>query len=56
MVFQFSAGKEVVVFFVASANSENFKGLCHLRRMHALMRSTSKSLAQLFQIPLFLSV
>ena len=28
------------------------KGLCHTRRMRASMRSTLKSLAQLFQIPL----
>ena len=28
-----------------------FKGLCHPRRMRALVKSTLKSLAQIFQIP-----
>ena len=34
-----------------SPDSGTFKGLCHPRRMRALIRSTLKSLAQLFQIP-----
>ena len=37
--------------FVALTSTLLVKGLCHPRGMRPLMRSTLKSLAQLYQIP-----
>ena len=45
----------IIIFRAISVHtklvSDTLKGLCHPRRMRALIRSTLKSLAQLFQIP-----